>query len=126
MKKLILHLIISMVVLAYCSCNTSPKQAKIAFEQDTIAISLAKGALLDTSFKFKNEGNDTLKIKNVEVDCGCTIVDYPKFIAPDSSAVIKVKFDSREKKNNAVLQAILVESNSQPMLHILYLKATIL
>jgi hypothetical protein len=126
MKKLILHLIISIVFFFYYSCNTSPKQAKITFVQDTIVFSLAKGALLDTSFKFKNEGNDTLKIKNVEVDCGCTIVDYPKSVAPNSSAEIKVQFDSKEKKDNHVLQAILVESNSQPMLHILYLKATIL
>lgn len=108
------------------SCGLETKQANIVFEQDTITFKIKKGEIFTTSFKFKNAGSDSLKIKNVETGCGCTIIDFPKSIAPSSSSEIKIQFDSREKKENQVLQAIVVESNTKPMLHILYLKAIIL
>jgi hypothetical protein len=125
MKKIILLITACIALLSY-SCSQTPKQAKITFEKDTLNFEVKKGQIFTTSFKFRNIGSDTLKIKNVEVGCGCTIADFPKSIAPNSSSEIKIKFDSKEKKDKQILQAIVVESNTKPILHILYLKATIL
>ena len=46
-------------------------------------------------FTLSNEGDTTLVIRDVDPDCGCTAVDWPRTpIAPGQKAVIKAVFDA--------------------------------
>lgn len=113
--------------LLLVACEANSKKAKISFSKDTISFSVPKGKLFHATFDFKNEGNDSLLFRNVDTGCECAVTVFPKhLIAPNSSSKILVTFDSQFKDiNSNTLQAIVVESNTEPMLNILYLKGYI-
>ena len=47
-------------------------------------------------FPFKNKGNDTLLISNVQSSCGCVVGSGPREpIPPGGKNVIKVKYDTK-------------------------------
>lgn len=70
---------------------------EITFEQEIIDYGdLAKGADSDRTYTFKNTGDEPLVIKMVRPACGCTVAEYPRTpIAPGSSGVIKVGYDTQ-------------------------------
>jgi hypothetical protein len=57
-----------------------------------------EGDMVTKDYYFTNTGTAPLIILNVTSTCGCTIPEWPKQpIPPDSSASIKVKFNSLNK-----------------------------
>lgn len=49
-------------------------------------------------FKFINKGNKKLKIRKVELSCGCTQAEYPqRKIEKEDTAIIKVVYDPEDK-----------------------------
>ena len=103
MKLSTICFMISLAVLVSCSGNSqdnkkSGKESmpKIVFEQPTYDFGkVSKGEKVSHTFKFKNKGEAKLKIKDVEVSCGCTVPEYKKtVIPPGETGRIKVTFDS--------------------------------
>ncbi|MGM0443900.1 MAG: DUF1573 domain-containing protein, partial [Fibrobacterota bacterium] len=44
---------------------------------------------LDTAFRLKNSGSDTLEIQRVKPGCSCTDIEYTKKIAPGETGELK-------------------------------------
>ena len=60
--------------------------------------SIFEGDVVTKDFSFTNTGTAPLLILNATSTCGCTVPEWPKTaIAPDSTASIKVKFNSLNK-----------------------------
>lgn len=73
------------------------KQPKIVFKEDSHDFGKVKqGSNLTYEFVFKNDGDDLLTIKNVEMSCGCTaaLVSNKK-VEPGKTGKIKVSLDTR-------------------------------
>ena len=50
-------------------------------------------------YYFQNIGKNDLTIQNIEVSCGCTAVDYPKYaLKSGEKGVINVSYDSKDRK----------------------------
>ncbi|NVO03237.1 MAG: DUF1573 domain-containing protein [Bacteroidetes bacterium] len=63
-------------------------------------------------FKFKNTGNDTLKLLDVKASCGCTSpVWSKKAILPGESGIIKAVFDAKNRPG-IFRKSITVQTNA--------------
>ncbi|WP_369047558.1 DUF1573 domain-containing protein [Tenacibaculum sp. UWU-22] len=59
-----------------------------------------EGDIVTTSFKVTNTGKSDLVITRATATCGCTIPTWPREpIAPGESGELKVRFNTRGKKN---------------------------
>lgn len=99
------------------SCSERKKEAVISIEKDTISFIAKKGQIVRASFTIKNVGDDTLYIKNINTDCGCTTVKSPKkFILPTESSSVLLSYDTKSDSGD-VTKTVVVESNTTPILH---------
>ena len=90
----------------------SGKQPKIVFKEDSHDFGKVKqGITLTYEFVFKNDGDDTLTIKNVETSCGCTaaLVSNKK-VEPGKAGKIKVSLDTKGYAGE-VVKFVYVESD---------------
>jgi hypothetical protein len=69
---------------------------KIAFESDVFDFGTIKeGAVVEHTFKFKNEGKEPVILAQVTASCGCTTPSYTVDpILPGKEGEIKVSFNS--------------------------------
>lgn len=95
--------------------NDTVNVAKMAFEEDFYDFGeLIEGDVVHHEYKFTNTGTKPLLISDARSTCGCTIPKWPKSaIAPGKSGVIKVKFDSKNKKNK-IEKPITITANTFP------------
>lgn len=71
-----------------------------------------QGVKVTHVFRYKNTGNDTLRIDNVVSSCGCTVPNnYEKIVAPGASGSIAVEFNS-EGKMGVVNKTLTILSNA--------------
>jgi len=102
--------------MTFLFLSTSPipagKGPKIKFKEESKDFGRVKqGETLTHVFVFKNEGDETLKIKSVRTSCGCTAaLASNDEIAPGKSGEVKVSFDTRGYMQKTA-KYIYVESN---------------
>ncbi len=73
-----------------------------------------EGDVVDHTFNFTNTGKTPLIINKATATCGCTVPEWPKQpIAPGSTGVIKVKFNSKNKKNLQT-KYVSISANTKP------------
>ena len=53
-----------------------------------------RGNVTDHTFELRNEGDADLVVNQVRSSCACTVVDYPKVIAPGETGQFKVDLDT--------------------------------
>jgi len=83
---------------------------------------VSEGEIVDYTFKFTNTGNQPLIINKATATCGCTVPDWPKEpIAVGGKGEIKIKFDSKNRKN---LQTKYVNINANTQIPVTRLKIT--
>jgi len=80
-----------------CSTGQQPKEQGNPPDPYTWDFGQVKeGQVLKHAFILKNESAKTLKIKDVNSSCGCTVSEAKKMVlAPQESTTIEVKFDSK-------------------------------
>ena len=84
--------------------------------------SVNEGEIVDYTFRFTNTGKQPLIINKATATCGCTVPDWPKQpIAVGGVGEIKVKFDSKNRKN---LQTKYVNINANTVPPVTRLKIT--
>ncbi len=99
----------------------SPKMKFEVTEHDFGTID--EGDVVETVFKFKNEGKSELIISSAKASCGCTIPQWPKKpVMPGEEGEIKVKFNSRGKPNKQQ-KRITLTTNTSNGKEILIIKA---
>lgn len=107
LKKMILLLA---VVTVSWTCNSLQKEKKqknenfagrpiIEFQKKEHNFGIViEGEKVIHHFKFKNIGNNSLTIKNVNASCGCTVPSFSSEpIAPNDEGEIEVVFDSNHR-----------------------------
>jgi hypothetical protein len=110
-KLLITKIILVILVLAHISCSHKKGTQKNS-ENHSIEISagiteitfneeihdfgvLESGEVVVSTFVLTNVGKNDLLIKDIETDCGCIHVKYPKTVVPPGkTALIEVGFNS--------------------------------
>ena len=131
--------ILSIVVLSFmlASCSNKDKdnidisvvenQAAIKFENDILNFhSINEGEKVTGSFKFKNVGDHDLVISDVQVNCGCTVADYPhNAIKPGKEGLISVSYDSKGAKGMRIEKNVTVYSNTKPSATVLKIVAEV-
>ncbi|MCQ2326333.1 MAG: DUF1573 domain-containing protein [Bacteroidales bacterium] len=131
--------ILSIAVLSFilASCSNKDKdnidisvvenQAAIKFENDILNFhSINEGEKVTGSFKFKNVGDHDLVISDVQVNCGCTVADYPhNAIKPGKEGLISVSYDSKGAKGMRIEKNVTVYSNTKPSATVLKIVAEV-
>ena len=83
------------------------------------------GKTIKHTYKFKNVGDQPLKLTRVKASCGCTTPNYSKAeIAPGEEGFIDVSFNS-SGKNGPQTKTITVTGNFEPMNMVLRLRGTL-
>ncbi len=100
--------------------------AQIQFEKETHDFGkIIQGDIVRYQFKFKNTGNKDLIITDVKGSCGCTITQFPKHpIKPNQESTIDVSFNSSAKMGPQN-KNLVVYTNAEPSLKVLYIKAEV-
>jgi len=96
-KALFLGLLM-LFIFTGCSTGQQPKeQGNPSDDPYTWDFGQVKeGQVLKHAFTLKNESSKTLKIKDVNSSCGCTVFEAKKMVlAPQESTTIEVKFNSK-------------------------------
>jgi len=106
--KTLLTLFLIMTSLNLFSQNQVSILPKIEFEQETITVKPIDIDTLSIRFKTTNIGGQNLDIINVKPSCGCTVVDFPKTIAPGETAWIMVKIAN---PNPPFTKSVMINSN---------------
>jgi hypothetical protein len=90
----------------------APSKARIQFDVNSFDFgTVAPDTLNDCKFKFKNVGQDVLKIDHLQGTCKCTVPDLAKKeYAPGESGEISVEFHS-PKYQGQTSQHVIVFSN---------------
>ncbi len=133
MKKLlpaILFILIGTTFSAFSQAqNAKPASVgpKKAFEDESHNFGAIKeGIVAEYTFKFKNDGNQPLILKDVRPSCGCTTPEWSKEpVQPGKSGIIVVKFNSagRPGKFN---KSITITSNITDDTKILFISGTVI
>jgi hypothetical protein len=85
---------------------------KLTFEETSYDFgSLKKNAVASTEFVFTNTGKESLNIRALKPNCGCTIIKLEKYdYAPGESGKIEVRFDATGRKGSQQ-KSIVIFSN---------------
>ncbi len=145
MKRVYILTALSFIFLTSCKEDVASKiksdnlvqakqrDAKIATEVPVMTFdkrefdfgTINEGDIVETVFKFENTGKTDLLITNAYSTCGCTIPEWPKQpIRPGGKATIKVKFNSRGKKNKQS-KTITLNTNTKSGRELLVIKAQV-
>lgn len=135
--KIISILSIAVLSFMFAACSNKDKdnidisvvenQAAIKFENDILNFhSINEGEKVTGSFKFKNVGDHDLVISDVQVNCGCTVADYPhNAIKPGKEGLISVSYDSKGAKGMRIEKNVTVYSNTKPSATVLKIVAEV-
>lgn len=119
--KLLLPLIFILII-----CCNSKKSAQIRFDSLEVVFKIKQGDSLNAKYIFTNIGNDSLRLFSVTGDCSCTKIEFSKAsIAPNKKGEIHIRYNSSKDTIGSIEKAILVESNTSPILTTLILKGVI-
>jgi len=143
MKKLIYLSVLALIFVTSCN-NDDPaskiKEDHLKMAKDKIAAmnkfptmdfetklvdfgTHNEGDILDTIFKFKNNGEIPLVITKVKTSCGCTTPYWPKEpIKPGQSSEIKVRFNTNHKPGKQT-KTITIHANLKSLTEQLVIKA---
>lgn len=78
-----------------------------------------EGDVVYKEFHFSNTGTAPLLIYNASSSCGCTVPEWPeKPVLPDSTGLIRVKFDAKNKEG-AQNKQVTIFANTIPNRHLL-------
>jgi Protein of unknown function (DUF1573) len=145
MKRVYILTVLGLIFLSSCKEDVASKikqdnlvqakqrDAKIATEIPVMTFdkrefdfgTINEGDIVETVFKFENTGKTDLLITNAYSSCGCTIPEWPKQpIKPGGKAIIKVKFNSRGKKNKQS-KTITLNTNTKSGRELLVIKAQV-
>jgi uncharacterized protein DUF1573 len=145
MKKIYILFFLSSVLLVSCKENAASKiktdnlvkaeqrDAKIATEVPIMSFekteydfgTINENDIVETVFNFENTGITDLIITNATATCGCTIPEWPKHpIKPGEKGSIRVKFNSRGKKNKQN-KTITLSTNTRNGREFLKIKAQV-
>ena len=74
---------------------------------------IAKGGVVEVSWRFKNTGSKPLVIAEARASCGCTVADRPEApIAPGKEGVIKAKYDTKGQHVGENQKTVTVVANT--------------
>ena len=141
--KTLYTLLLSAIVLASCS-NTDDKKITtnlvnnpLTAERNADQVDMHKIELshdffdfgemnqkesMSTEFVIKNTGDAPLLIRSAKGSCGCTVPEWPKEpVAVDDEAIIKVTFNSGNKKGKQNKTVTLI-TNAIPSTKVLTIK----
>ncbi len=122
------NLLCGIIILTFCiSCNnTNSEKAEIKFSRDTFFFyNIRKGDSAVGVFNFTNIGNADLEIIKLGTSCGCTNAYMSNNrIKPNEKGQIFATYHSNEDLGN-IVKTIIVESNTKPVLHVLYIKGVV-
>lgn len=105
---------IYIILISLLFATSAFAEPKIVFEEETHDFGEIEQMTANAyTFKFKNEGDEELVIKEVKTSCGCTAALLTsKNIKPGESGDISVTFNSGKFKNK-VKKTIYVETNEK-------------
>lgn len=109
------------------SCKTRVSSVpEIKFKKDTFSFGeIKRGDSVNAVFVFSNSGKTELVIKKVGVSCGCTnAYTTMNKLKPDEQAAVHATYHS-EKDSGHILKTIIVETNCNPVLHVLYVSGKV-
>lgn len=97
------------------SQQTNDKYPILTFAKTTWDFgTINEGDVIDHVFEFENTGDFPLIIQKATATCGCTVPEWPKKpIKVGDKGVIKVKFNSYNKKNKQT-KYVTILANTQP------------
>jgi hypothetical protein len=112
MKKLIATFTVALFALASFA-QTKTTSPVIEFEKEVHDYgTIEQNGNGTYEFVFTNSGKEPLVISNCKGSCGCTVPSWPNEpIAPGSTGVIKVKYDT--KRLGQFQKSVTITSNSE-------------
>ncbi len=92
--------------------NSETAGAKIYFPQTTYNFGKVKqGSVVDHTFKFRNNGKETLVVKDIQTSCGCTAALISnKEVKPGEDGTIRVELDTTGK-DGKISRTVTISSN---------------
>jgi hypothetical protein len=108
------------------STDVVEQTTEITFEKDRFNFGkIEAGEVVNYDFKFTNTGKHDLIISAARPSCGCTVPDYPKYpVRPGESDVIKVQFNSKNKKGQQD-RSVTIVANTRPSETKIYITGTV-
>ncbi len=111
------NLLLAIALLIFISCNTQQKatMAQIKVVSDSVNIgTVKKDSTASAVIMIYSTGRDSLCIKNIGVDCGCTKAEIAnKCIAPNDSSLLYLNYDAKKGGDSgSFYKAIVVRSNA--------------
>ncbi len=73
-----------------------------------------EGEIVEHSFKVINQSNNPVNIESVKPDCGCTVPEYSKTIAPKSEGFVKLKVNTKGFKGN-IIKTTTIRTNDDTL-----------
>lgn len=93
----------------------SQPELKITISKKSFGF-VKKGEVVNIQFDFINSGDEPLIINNVNVECSCTTVDFPKQpIMPKESAKIIVHFDTKSVYDRQDRIVEIISNSKNPL-----------
>jgi hypothetical protein len=114
---------IQLIVFSLIGCDSAKQKfPQINFTKDTFDFGqINRGDSVTAIYSFTNKGFEKLIVKKIGTSCGCTNAYSSKdTVDPMEEARIHATYYST-KDSGKILKTIIVESNTNPVLHVLYI-----
>lgn len=110
-----------------CLMGVSISAHALTWEKSTVALTLDAGSPdVVVEYPFKNEGRETVTIKEIKASCGCTqAVADSQSIPPGGKGVIKATYAVGDRTGPQAVQVVVTTSEPGSALTILRLNLTI-
>jgi len=100
---------------------------KLTFEETSHDFGdVKKNGVVNTEFAFTNTGKESLNIRALKPNCGCTIIKMEKYdFAPGESGKIEVQFDATGRKGNQQKSIVIFSNDPSEPTQRLIIKARV-
>lgn len=113
MKRLLL-LAFVLFAMVFGAVAVPPTGPRLKLEKKSYDLGdVPRGTIAVDTVRFRNVGEDTLVITNVQSSCGCTVAKYSHApLAPKASGTIVVKFDAGNRSLGKFRKTLYIRSNA--------------
>jgi len=113
MKHIFSFSFVTVIALLGYAFTLDPSKGAIEIKKASIDVGIIKeGTSSKVGFEIKNISKNPVRIFSVTSTCGCTVVEYPKSIAPNQQIIISATFNSKGFVGPVKKELVMITNDS--------------
>lgn len=120
------NLLLITLIFILISCKNNNNQPELIVKKEINFGKIHSNQTIIKKFNLTNNSSKDLIIKSIKSSCGCTVTKLKDSIISNNETIdLEVKFKASKEKIGKIKNSIVIESNTEPIFTVLYLKGEV-